>query len=103
MSVEGKLRKINSGHAAYCPGCNEYHIFDKRWTFDGNYDAPTFTPSLLVRCHGDDETAEEVCHSFLTAGNWQFLGDCTHHLAGQTIAMKDEPEDWTFAEERKDD
>jgi hypothetical protein len=37
-----------------------------------------------------------VCHSFVTDGKIQFLSDCTHALAGQTVALPDWPtEDWS--------
>jgi len=29
----------------------------------------------------------EVCHYFLKGGMLQFLGDCTHTLAGQTVPL----------------
>ena len=71
------------------------------WGFDGNYDAPTFTPSVLVsstRRMTDDEHARVMagetlnlppttCHSFIKAGHIQFLNDCTHALAGQTVPL----------------
>lgn len=28
-----------------------------------------------------------VCHSFVTAGRIEFLPDCTHALAGQTVDL----------------
>ena len=73
------------------------------WGFNGNGDAPTFTPSVLVnggRRMTDDEYERiragekidlppTVCHSFVTDGNIQFLGDCTHALAGQTVPLPD--------------
>jgi transcription initiation factor IIE alpha subunit len=31
----------------YCEGCKENHMFDERWTFNGDCDRPTFLPSLL--------------------------------------------------------
>lgn len=34
-----------------------------------------------------------VCHCFIVAGQWQFLGDCTHELAGQTVDLPLLP-DW---------
>ena len=58
------------------------------WTWDNNREAPTLSPSILTR-QGD-----EVCHSFLQNGMFQFLGDCTHPLAGQTVPMPDLPT-WT--------
>lgn len=30
-----------------------------------------------------------TCHSFVTDGRIQFLGDCTHSLAGQTVDLPD--------------
>lgn len=37
------------------------------------------------------EYVVEVCHSFVTEGRIQFLGDCTHALANQTVDLPD----WT--------
>lgn len=52
---------------------------------------PTFTPSILVRYDGADAgqgaAPPAVCHSFVTNGRIQFLGDCTHALAGQTVDL----------------
>lgn len=44
---------------------------------------------------GDEpkEWADNVCHSFVRAGKIEFLGDCTHALAGQTVALPDWPDD----------
>jgi len=42
-----ELRSI--GWMFYCPGCRCNHYFDKRWTFDGNEQSPTFSPSLLCK------------------------------------------------------
>ncbi|MNR55162.1 hypothetical protein D3C85_1754830 [compost metagenome] len=35
------------------------------------------------------ESVPTVCHSWVTDGKIQFLHDCTHALAGQTIALED--------------
>jgi hypothetical protein len=32
-----------------------------------------------------------VCHSFVTDGRIQFLNDCTHPLAGQTVDIPEWP------------
>lgn len=29
----------------------------------------------------------QVCHSFVTDGKIQFLGDCTHNLVGQIVEL----------------
>lgn len=69
-----------------CPGCDEAHAFYlPRWSFDGNLDAPTMSPSLLCR------TPSSVCHLFLRRGRLMFLSDCTHALAGQTVEIPEPP------------
>jgi hypothetical protein len=50
-------------------------------------DRPTFTPSLLCNQHDPGSR----CHLFVTDGRIQFLDDCHHRLAGQTVDMPD----WT--------
>ena len=43
---------------------------------------------------GPEQTAV-VCHSFVRAGQIEFLGDCTHEFAGQTVPMpRDEDVDY---------
>lgn len=84
----------------YCPGCDRYHGVPippspNAWGFDGNWDAPTLTPSVLVNkdATGKQEPdrmegwVQHRCHVFVRAGRIQFLRDCTHHLAGQTVDL----------------
>ena len=33
------------------------------------------------------KASSSVCHSFITDGRIQFLGDCTHELKGQTVEL----------------
>lgn len=54
------------------------------WQWNGSLDRPTFTPSLVV--HGDPPKTPR-CHSFVTDGKIQYLDDCTHAFAGQTIDL----------------
>lgn len=81
----------------WCPGCTCPHMVvvgegpGPRWTWDGCVDKPTFSPSLLMRRPYGDPPVDQVCHSFITAGRIQFLGDCTHALAGQTVDIPDWP------------
>ncbi|WP_036292055.1 DUF6527 family protein [Methylosinus sp. PW1] len=85
-----------------CPACGCLHFVDHRWSFAGDYDRPTFSPSIRVNgvAAPTDEELDEyartrklpaprpfVCHSFVTAGKIQFLGDCTHELAGRTVDL----------------
>lgn len=81
----------------WCPGCDGPHQIahgegpGPRWGWNGNADRPTFTPSVLVRYDGPDADTEDgqpsVCHSFVVDGRMQFLTDCTHKLAGQTVPI----------------
>ena len=68
----------------HCLGCGYSHPFNvPRWTWNGSFDKPTFTPSLL--CWG--MVPEKRCHSFVTDGKIQYLSDCFHSLAGQTVEL----------------
>lgn len=78
----------------YCPGCRSHHAPDLkpegRWEFNGDLVCPTIAPSLLINGHG---TLPGRCHSFIRNGEIQFLGDCDHELAGQTVKL--EPVEWS--------
>ena len=92
-----KMIDLDGEPVVYCPGCEMLHqIFINgtrsiNWQWNGNTEKPTFTPSLRVQFHRFGEPT--VCHSFIRDGQWQFLSDCTHKLAGQTVDMPDIP-DW---------
>lgn len=76
--------KNTTGYMFMCPGCGEFHGPDlKRWTFNGDLENPTFRPSIGVR------VGDEYCHSYVTNGKIEFLGDSTHALKGQTVDMTD--------------
>ncbi len=110
--ISSKLRSLAGGGLSYwCQGCERLHTVTvgegegPRWGYNGNADAPTFTPSVLVRTghHVGSRSAEDcdlcrrerdvcnICHTFITDGHVQFLGDCTHPLAGQTLPLPDLP------------
>lgn len=70
------------GWAIFCPACQMTHMVNSSWTFNNDLEKPTFIPSLLV-------TNEDIrCHSFVTNGKIEFLNDCKHDLAGQTVELK---------------
>jgi len=116
MAARGILREVEGGGLLFwCPGCDGAHGVNvgagpgPRWGFNGDYDRPTFTPSVLVRsghhvpgqegkdcwCTFEERTGQKlpdgigcsICHSFVTDGEIQFLGDCTHALAGRTVPL----------------
>lgn len=57
------------------------------WTWNGSVDSPTLKPSILTRTHDGDKLI--ICHTFVNDGMVQFLSDCTHELAGQTVPLLD--------------
>lgn len=70
----------------HCPGCGCGHPFSvPRWSWNGSFDKPTFSPSLL--CNRHDPASR--CHSIVTDGWIQFCSDCHHALAGQTVEIPD--------------
>lgn len=76
----------------WCPGCKEPHRIviegDKvTWGFDGNLEAPTFTPSVRHTWTNGEEQIAECCHYFITNGKLCFCADCTHELAGQVVDL----------------
>lgn len=78
------------GWGFHCPGCKCGHRFfkDGRWQFNGDYEKPTFSPSLLnTHLPNDARTKGLRCHLFVRDGMIQFLGDCTHELAGKTVPV----------------
>lgn len=75
-----------------CPGCdNSWHAYDRRWTFNGDVEKPTFRASLLTQWNDNstDPPTHHVCHLFMTDGRIEYCGDSTHALAGQTVDVPD--------------
>lgn len=123
MKLSNILRSAEGGRILFwCPGCGEAHMIrvegegPGKWGYNGNPEAPTFTPSILVRTvrlKGGDEELDRildtyklpedrervladkriswVCHSFVNNGAIQFLSDCSHELAGKTVPLPDYP------------
>ncbi|MCI7733273.1 MAG: hypothetical protein MSK39_00585 [Dysosmobacter sp.] len=55
------------------------------WTFNGDMERPTFSPSMLL--HPDNIHGRE--HFFVRAGKIEYLQDCDHPMAGMTVDMVD--------------
>jgi hypothetical protein len=111
--VSRKLRNFGTagtkyrGFAHWCPGCEEMHVIatdgknhsGAQWTFDGNLESPTFSPSINIRTgprptvpEGRPDASQiDVCHYFLKAGVIEYLGDCTHAMKGQRVPLPDLP------------
>ena len=105
----GALHRVPSNLRTEAPG--------PKWQWNEDAERPTFSPSILVRTIRPNLTDEEwalydevaagpggtervladprfrfVCHSFVTDGRIQYLSDCTHQYAGQTIDLPDLPQ-----------
>ena len=96
-SQDGRL----IGYLVECPACTaagfgSAHLFSVKmgdgspgWSFNGDFDRPTFSPSMLARTRSNGRAPVEmfVCHSFVRNGQIEYLGDCTHEMAGKTIDL----------------
>ena len=101
MTETIKLRKIEGGgFTFYCLGCEEYHQIGTQWEFNGDLVRPTFSPSYLTWLDPNPNANPKYdpkgkfrngfrCHSFIREGRIEYLGDCTHKLAGKTIDLPD--------------
>lgn len=114
-----KLRSTDYGNGRlgvsyWCQGCKRMHgiITDGpgAWGWDRNVDSPTFTPSVLTTYRSGEPPVtpenfaeyklnpwpqtkkDNVCHTFITNGMVQFLGDCTHEFVNQTVPLPDLPD-----------
>lgn len=106
--ARARLHGSSNAHLSFmCQGCGLEHtvrVLDpQKWTFNGNLEKPTLSPSVLVRsghfaphhkqgskcwCDRPDSGFScQVCHSFVRDGKIQYLNDCSHELAGQTVDL----------------
>lgn len=85
-----------------CPGCRRHHRLPLRgvpvehptWEWNGSLDKPTLRPSIGSNMPSNPHYVPQVsaCHTWVTDGRIQFLGDCTHALAGQTVPLPPYPD-----------
>lgn len=84
------------GYYFDCPGCKSGHFVHVKphqapngasWNFNNDLEKPTFSPSILSQINYQHKPTS-VCHLFVIDGMINFLNDCTHELAGQTVAME---------------
>lgn len=115
--ITAKLRISGNMILYWCQGCEEAHSIrygaEETWQWDGNRENPTFSPSVLIRsghyctthkpggpcwCTYRDRLGKpahfkcQQCHTFIRNGMVEFLPDCSHQYAGQTLPLPDLPE-----------
>jgi len=94
----------------WCPACDGPHgitIFGSPpvWSFNENYDAPAFSPSILCFTT-QDGIQKTICHYFIRLGSElagrganldpaksyiDYCGDCPHELRGKIVELPDWP------------
>lgn len=69
-----------------CPGCRSRHPIkvggENSWLFDGNFNQPTFEPSVRTL-----KGTRIYCTVFIDGGKLRYTNDCVHELKNQTIPM----------------
>ncbi|HEX2868708.1 MAG TPA: DUF6527 family protein [Ignavibacteriales bacterium] len=91
------IRAGQNGYRIFlCPACKHRIALPTyatqgpgpKWEFNGDFEKPTFAPSILTRWNEGEEQKPKVCHSFIRNGMIEFLPDCTHELAGKTVPLE---------------
>jgi hypothetical protein len=71
------------GYMILCPACNEGHFLNIGFTFNENFQSPTFNEAI-------DIPAGELnhrCHCRIRAGWIIYEQDCSHPFAGKTLEL----------------
>jgi len=96
MGKRGKLRTLEGGGLAWwCPACEGFHGFaspSRRWSFSGDYLAPTFAPSFVVEYRSPDGRLLRRCHSVVARGVVSYGADSSHALAGRSVPLPEPPD-----------
>lgn len=90
----GEMGDGSTRYIFHCPGCDFSHAFitawsadagrtEPKWSFNGDFEKPTFSPSLL---YSGNPTVPR-CHLFMVNGEIRFLDDCSHPFAGKTVPL----------------
>ncbi len=83
-----KVHKVGEWLQWHCLGCGCGHRANvepvpekpKPWRWNRSLEAPTLQPSVNY---------PGVCHFWMKEGKIEFLADCKHALAGQTVEMEE--------------
>jgi hypothetical protein len=106
-ALSAKLRRVGQtegytfiGIGHWCPACRVMHAFaidgpdphGRRWTWNGDLIAPTFTPDRDLVSRGFTVLVPgSRCHYRLTAGVIEFFADCTHAMRAGVVRLPDLP------------
>lgn len=96
------LRRTSNGYMHWCPACEAYHAIavdapqanGAQWSFNGDFDKPTFSPSIKCFTVYDENdrplpAGQErvLCHYHIKDGQIQFCKDNPHKLNGKTVPL----------------
>lgn len=86
-----KVRVDGSLLSLWCPACKMAHTIDlnstRHYKWNGNQENPTVFPTINYR------NEDYKCKSIVGHGQWHYLSDSTHLLAGQHMDVPDFPEE----------
>lgn len=90
-SIREDIARPDPVEPDWTPPAEYYQARDGAWSWNGRSERPSLMPSVLCTYEGADAGQDgappKVCHCFVVDGNMQFLGDCTHALAGQVVPI----------------
>lgn len=103
----------------WCPGCKQLHAIytinpggRPQWSFNGDVNMPSFSPSILCFTTEDDNKRETLCHYFIKTGAEliqrdptldktksyiDFCGDSPHEFGGKVVPLPELPDEWKRA------
>lgn len=105
--MSSKLVKHESpgilGYSHWCSACKHCHTFyiqcnNHTWTFDGNVNSPTFSPSMLEYYTQKNGERKTLCHYILTSEVMNYCGDSPHELSGKSVPLEDIPSEYGFGD-----
>lgn len=91
-----RVKETENSWIVKCPASGFIDIpRDRNWKFDGNYERPTFTPSVNETREKAGQTLEDLKaeknpwrnHVVIENGMIAYQGDCTHEWAGKTVEI----------------
>ncbi len=87
-----RITNVDGDFTHWCPGCEGLHLIntkrknqnDAQWNFNGDFERPTFTPSVNIE--------DGACHYNITDGIIIFHDARNHVLGGKSVPLTEMPE-----------
>lgn len=94
--IETLCERGGKAYVHWCSGCGCCHLINVEkpteknqalWSFNGNFDSPTFAPSIDI-----GRSTSQRCHYFVEDGSIRYTNDTHHNLKGKTVPMNEFPQ-----------